>query len=198
MRHHQLLYIWTDEGLTSVCDGVFHCPQQDDELLCDLTCPEGCRCQGLAFVCTTFFPARSHPDLRYLDASGSGQMLIYDSVKKNSFMSDKHTAKDATIARRLTTIALSDFMCWFPIALLGLLASKGTPVSSEVNVFMAIFVLPLNSALNPFLYTLNIVLEKRRKATEARLLEQLAKQLTSKRPLRHVGTMTSGSTFVAR
>nr|KAG5711815.1 hypothetical protein BaRGS_023579 [Batillaria attramentaria] len=30
---------------------------------------------------------------------------------------------------------------------------------------MAIFVLPLNSALNPFLYTLNIAIERRRKKT---------------------------------
>nr|KAG5702633.1 hypothetical protein BaRGS_028019 [Batillaria attramentaria] len=106
-------------------------------------------------------------------------------------MTDKNSAKDATIARRLTTIVLSDFLCWFPIALLGLLASKGTPIPSELNVFMAIFVLPLNSALNPFLYTLNIVLEKRRKAAEARLMDQLEKQLASKRSSKHVGTMTS-------
>nr|KAG5698641.1 hypothetical protein BaRGS_003155 [Batillaria attramentaria] len=102
-----------------------------------------------------------------------GQLLIYMSVQKNSIMSDQKSAKDTAIARRLTTIVLSDFLCWFPIGLLGLLASTGTPISGEVNVAIAIFVLPLNSAVNPFLYTLNIVLEKRRKAYEARLLEQL-------------------------
>nr|KAG5692973.1 hypothetical protein BaRGS_032405 [Batillaria attramentaria] len=72
---------------------------------------------------------------------------------------------------------------------------RGTPISSEVNVFMAIFVLPLNSALNPFLYTLNIVLEKRRKAAEARLMEQLAKQMSSKRLLRNACTMTASRDF---
>nr|KAG5698640.1 hypothetical protein BaRGS_003154 [Batillaria attramentaria] len=104
-----------------------------------------------------------------------GQLLIYMSVQKNSIMSDQKSAKDTAIARRLTTIVLSDFLCWFPIGLLGLLASTGTPISGEVNVAIAIFVLPLNSAVNPFLYTLNIVLEKRRKAYEARLLEQLVR-----------------------
>nr|KAG5695380.1 hypothetical protein BaRGS_033593 [Batillaria attramentaria] len=90
------------------------------------------------------------------------------SVRRNSFQSDKSNAKDATIARRLTTIVLTDFLCWFPVSCLGLQAFTGTPIPSEVNVALAIFVLPLNSALNPFLYTLNIVLEKRRKAREAR------------------------------
>ena len=33
--------------------------------------------------------------------------------------------------------------------------------------------LPFNSALNPFLYTFNLLAEKRRKATEARLLQRL-------------------------
>nr|KAG5686278.1 hypothetical protein BaRGS_028881 [Batillaria attramentaria]KAG5696774.1 hypothetical protein BaRGS_012797 [Batillaria attramentaria] len=86
-------------------------------------------------------------------------------------------AKDLTIARRLITIAISDFLCWFPIGLAGLMASAGTPVPSEVNVALAIFVLPLNSALNPFLYTINMILERRRRAQEQRLRKFfLAKQ----------------------
>nr|KAG5703871.1 hypothetical protein BaRGS_031505 [Batillaria attramentaria] len=138
------------------------CPQQDDELLCDVQCPEGCRFQGLAFVCTKSFPAHNYTQLRYLDASGSGMTpddLTFNTYM-NSFTSDTRNTNDLTIARRLTTIVLSDFLCWFPIGLLGLLASTGTPISGEVNVAMAIFVLPLNSALNPFLYTLNMLLEK--------------------------------------
>ena len=56
-----------------VCDGVFQCPQQDDELLCGRSCPEGCRCQGLALVCRRPVPpGEVRTSLRYLDASGSG------------------------------------------------------------------------------------------------------------------------------
>ncbi|PVD27174.1 hypothetical protein C0Q70_12328 [Pomacea canaliculata] len=32
-----------------MCDGRPQCPQHDDELFCDLSCPLGCLCQGLAF-----------------------------------------------------------------------------------------------------------------------------------------------------
>ena len=107
-----------------------------------------------------------------------GQAFIYWSVRSNSLSSSKKTgSRDATIARRLTTIVLSDFLCWFPIGLLGVLASTGTPIPGEVNVAVAIFVMPSNSALNPFLYTFNVLMEKRRKAQEAFLLKRLESRL---------------------
>ena len=43
----------------------------------------------------------------------------------------------------------------------------------------AIIVLPVNSALNPFLYTLNTILEKRRRLEERRLQKLLLGRLES-------------------
>jgi hypothetical protein len=93
-----------------------------------------------------------------------------------------------TVARRLITVALTDFLCWFPIGLCGLLALADVPIPGEVSVAMAIFVLPLNSALNPFLYTNNVVMETRRKKTDEKMLRELdaslkqdgARQMTSR------------------
>ena len=108
-----------------------------------------------------------------------GQGLIYWSVLSGSVsVTDTNAkAKDAVIARRLLTVVMSDFLCWFPIGLCGVLSSSGSPVPSEVNVVMAIFVLPLNSALNPFLYTLNVVLEKRQKLQEERVRKFLLSEI---------------------
>ena len=110
-----------------------------------------------------------------------GQASIYWTIKTNSVgaVSSTNTSRDLTVARRLITVVVSDFLCWFPIGVLGLMANSGTPVPGEVNVAMAIFVLPLNSALNPFLYTFNMLMEKRRKAREARLLECLQKSMAA-------------------
>ena len=66
---------------------------------------------------------------------------------------------------------MSDFLCWFPIGFLGFLASNDIPVPGELNVVIAIIVMPLNSAMNPFLYTLNIVLDRRRRIKEMRILD---------------------------
>nr|KAG5701005.1 hypothetical protein BaRGS_022716 [Batillaria attramentaria] len=264
--------------------GQFHCgdKQHDDELLCDLTCPENCTCYGLAFFCTSTFPAAHFPDLRFLDARGTdmtmadlknntmlihlslaqceldvsvfsvfpnvqtlnlsesgvervvgegfmslsklrvldlrrcptgiciplpitrekfpghvysfgvmivfnfvlfvciatGQIFIYWSIRANSMTAADASkqSKDLTIARRLITVVVSDFLCWFPIGFLGVLASAGTPISGEMNVAMAIVVLPVNSVLNPFLYTLNILLERRRKAREERVQAYILSQ----------------------
>ena len=109
----------------------------------------------------------------------AGQMFIYLSIRSNTMSSADTTKKsmDLTIARRLITIAVSDFLCWFPIGILGILAAQGFSVPGEVNVAMAIFVLPLNSALNPFLYTINMILERRRRDREKLLQSALLANL---------------------
>ena len=105
-----------------------------------------------------------------------GQLFIYLSVRSQSMTeqddSDRRS-KDLALAQRLFTVVVSDFLCWFPIGLLGLLASRDVPISGEVNVGMATFVLPLNSALNPFLYSLNIIHARRARAREQKLLRTL-------------------------
>ena len=86
-------------------------------------------------------------------------------------------SSEARVARRLITMAVSDFLCWFPIGLLGLLSSQGIPVPGEVNVGVAIFVLPLNSALNSCLYTLNLAIERRHRVLNDKLMRQLMDSL---------------------
>ena len=109
-----------------------------------------------------------------------GQLIIYWSIRTNSICAPgavtNRKSKDLTVARRLLTVAMSDFLCWFPIGLLGLLASRGMAVPGEVNVAMAIIVLPLNSSLNPFLYTVNVIQERRRKAKELLLQKRFMEQ----------------------
>ena len=106
----------------------------------------------------------------------SGQAFIYRSVQRNSLTTNSvKVSRDLTIARRLLPVAVTDFLCWFPIGLCELLALADIPIPGQVNVALAIFVLPLNSALNPFMYTFNMLIEKRRKSREAMLLQWLEK-----------------------
>ena len=105
-----------------------------------------------------------------------GQLVVYMAVRSQSLAEMKDSerrSKDLAVARRLFTVVVSDFLCWFPIGLLGLLAASDIPISGEVNVGMAIFVLPFNSALNPFLYSLNAVQARRARAREIKLLRAL-------------------------
>ena len=61
--------------------------------------------------------------------------------------------------------------------LVGILAYSGYPIPGEINVAIAIFVLPFNSTLNPFLYTFNVIMEMREKAREDKLLQRMKKNL---------------------
>ena len=104
----------------------------------------------------------------------AGQLVIYWSVQVNTMTSTRDSsARDTAIARRLTTIAVSDFLCWFPVGLLGLLAYNGVSIPGQVNVAVVIFVLPFNAAFNSFRYTFNVLIEKRRKNNEERLFKIL-------------------------
>ena len=67
-----------------ICDGWPQCPRHDDELMCNIICPHQCHCHGLAFLCLQPFPARDFPDLRYLDASGSGMEV--EDLAENRYL----------------------------------------------------------------------------------------------------------------
>ena len=86
-------------------------------------------------------------------------------------------SKELVLARRLLSVVVSNFLCWFPIGLLGICASQGIQFGSEVNVIVAIFVMPLNSGLNPFLYTINTLIEKRKARKYSHLLKTLEAKL---------------------
>ena len=110
-----------------------------------------------------------------------GQLFIYIAIRSQSMAKQDdidRRSKDLAVAQRLFTVVVSDFLCWFPVGMVGLLASRGIPVPGEVNVGMAIFVLPLNSALNPFLYSLNAIQARRARAREQKLLRKLMAERT--------------------
>nr|KAG5686795.1 hypothetical protein BaRGS_013115 [Batillaria attramentaria] len=111
-----------------------------------------------------------------------GQILIYWSIQTNSMSTADSTrrSRDMTIARRLFAVVMSDFLCWFPVGLLGILAATGAEIPGEVNVAVAIFVLPFNSALNPFVYTYTVIMEKRRVRQEEQLKQRLIQEIKLK------------------
>nr|KAG5696801.1 hypothetical protein BaRGS_012824 [Batillaria attramentaria] len=114
---------------------------------------------------------------------GAGQVTIFHSVRSSakSTMRSDHK-KEITIARRLFLIVFTDFCCWFPIGLMGLLASGGVPIPGIVDVLAAVCVLPLNSAVNPFLYTLNTLLERRAEKIAKKRVEKLMRKLHQELP----------------
>nr|KAG5691846.1 hypothetical protein BaRGS_033450 [Batillaria attramentaria] len=109
---------------------------------------------------------------------GTGQAFISYNIHISAMATMiGHRKQDTVIARRLFLIVCTDFCCWFPIGVMGLLASSGIPIPGVVNVLAAVFVLPINSAINPFLYTINALLERRTKKAEQKRMEKMMSRL---------------------
>ena len=76
---------------------------------------------------------------------------IYYSIRNSQVWN----STDYRMARRMSLLVFTDFLCWAPIIFFSLTAAFGHYFLSleEVKVF-TIFVLPLNSCANPFLYAI--------------------------------------------
>ena len=71
--------------------------------------------------------------------------------------------KESAMAKRLVFIIMTDFCCWMPIIIINILSLTGNfyDPNKIAYVWIAVFVLPLNSSLNPILYTFSTKRAKR-------------------------------------
>ena len=83
---------------------------------------------------------------------------IYVVVKtsaKRIQRTGKDQANQIEFAVRMAFLVGTDFICWMPIILMGFLSLFGAvEVPGIVYVWIAVFVLPINSSLNPYLFTI--------------------------------------------
>ncbi|XP_055865321.1 G-protein coupled receptor GRL101-like isoform X2 [Biomphalaria glabrata] len=89
-----------------------------------------------------------------------GQVAIFVHIKRRKQFtsclknSRNRRLEDLAVARKLAFVAMSDFLCWFPIGIIGIYSMNGHTFNSDVYAWFAVFVLPINSALNPIIYTI--------------------------------------------
>ncbi|EDO34405.1 predicted protein, partial [Nematostella vectensis] len=63
--------------------------------------------------------------------------------------------KESAMAKKLIFIISTDFCCWMPVIVIGILSLTGAfyDPNKQVYAWIAVFVLPVNSSINPILYT---------------------------------------------
>ena len=67
--------------------------------------------------------------------------------------------EEIRIAIKMAVIVGTDFMCWVPVIIMGILSQTQTVVIPlEAYTWSVVFVLPINSSLNPYLYTISSLL----------------------------------------
>ncbi|KAH9518628.1 hypothetical protein Btru_005814 [Bulinus truncatus] len=95
-----------------------------------------------------------------------GQIIIYKTMANMRMGHSSVTntnyrrLQDFEVAKHLSLIAISNFCCWFPIGVMGLMALDGYNLGIETYAWSAVLVMPLNSALNPFIYTIPALMQR--------------------------------------
>uniref|UniRef100_A0A8C9FIW1 Relaxin family peptide receptor 1 n=1 Tax=Pavo cristatus TaxID=9049 RepID=A0A8C9FIW1_PAVCR len=82
---------------------------------------------------------------------------MFYSVHQTAIMATEirnHIKKEMTLAKRFFFIVFTDALCWIPIFILKLLSLLQVEIPGTITSWVVIFILPINSALNPLLYTL--------------------------------------------
>ena len=70
--------------------------------------------------------------------------------------------EELKLAVRMAIIVGTDFVCWMPIILMGILSQTGAAVIPlQMYTWTVVLILPINSSLNPYLYTIAALISKR-------------------------------------
>ncbi|XP_042874255.1 G-protein coupled receptor GRL101-like isoform X2 [Penaeus japonicus] len=81
--------------------------------------------------------------------------IVARDTHSAAYASPEARLSDSGMATRMTLIVATDAACWLPIILLGIASLCGMAIPPKVFSWIAVFVLPLNAAINPVLYTLS-------------------------------------------
>ncbi|CAH3143969.1 unnamed protein product [Pocillopora meandrina] len=90
--------------------------------------------------------------------SSSRRLGAHGTVREIRARAQSAQAKrERTLAKRVFFIILTDFLCWMPIIAIGIRShvEKTFDPPGDLAVWIAVFALPINSAINPLLYTLS-------------------------------------------
>ncbi len=81
---------------------------------------------------------------------------LYLSVRSSAKGLQRSSDSSAQIklATRMAFLVLTDMFCWMPVIIMGCLSQFGVFISGDVYAWTAVLVLPLNSSLNPYIYTI--------------------------------------------
>ena len=91
--------------------------------------------------------------------TGSYIIINCISMASSAASSDDSTTNERTrkMQRKITVIILTDFVCWVPFIVIGMLHFSGTIDATKYYGLCSIVVLPLNSVVNPMLYDGSVV-----------------------------------------
>ena len=75
--------------------------------------------------------------------------------------------EEIKMAIKMAAVVGTDFICWFPVIMMGIFSQTGLVVIPlDAYVWSVVFILPVNSSLNPYLYTIATVISDKKSVTK--------------------------------
>ncbi|KAJ8047943.1 hypothetical protein HOLleu_00065 [Holothuria leucospilota] len=87
---------------------------------------------------------------------------MFVSVIVTRRLAQRHAsnAMEIKMATKMSIIVGTDVFCWVPIIIAGLLTQSGVKMTVDMYAWAVIVAMPINSALNPFIYTISLMKKK--------------------------------------
>uniref|UniRef100_H2Y2E5 G-protein coupled receptors family 1 profile domain-containing protein n=2 Tax=Ciona intestinalis TaxID=7719 RepID=H2Y2E5_CIOIN len=79
-------------------------------------------------------------------------LVIYHDARRSAAM-NRNDDENRIMQARITRLVVTDFACWGPVCVMAFLNLLGVDMPDVAYAFAAIILLPINSALNPILYS---------------------------------------------
>ena len=91
--------------------------------------------------------------------------IIFINVKMVGKKVQVQTNRDEHVkmTMKMAAIVGTDFICWVPIVIMGILSQTGAAVIPlQMYTWSVVFIIPINSSLNPYLYTIGSLISEYR------------------------------------
>ena len=83
-------------------------------------------------------------------------LLFFQLSRRSKFLGESKSKgsseKESKMGKRIATLIATDFLCWVPICIMCYVRIKGGELPNIAYQITAVFLLPINSVLNPFIY----------------------------------------------
>jgi len=80
-------------------------------------------------------------------------VLVYKKATGRNFSTPTKKNTNQEMQKRISRLLLTDFFCWIPICIMACLSVAGVSLPPDAYIASAGFLLPINSAMNPLLYS---------------------------------------------
>ena len=80
-------------------------------------------------------------------------VLVYKKITGTKFFISTKRDSNEEMQKRISRLLLTDFFCWIPICIMAYLRMAGIFLPPDAYIASAGFLLPINSAMNPLLYS---------------------------------------------